>query len=77
MKTNKTLVSFELNDEALDNVYGGSGLSSKGYTVYECINLSCRRKRPKPGYWIGTPMVKCGGCQQMTLDPYIYVKGNM
>ena len=77
MKTNKTLANFELNDEALDNVYGGRGLSSKGFTIYECINQSCRRKRSRPGYWIDTPMVKCGGCQQMTLDPYQYVKISM
>lgn len=59
MRTNKTLVSFELNDEALENVYGGGRYkySIHNVTIYKCNN--CGNQGFRPGNKMGAGPLPC------------------
>lgn len=76
MKTAKTLVSFELNDEALENVYGGGRYKYEQHnvTIYRCNR--CRNQGFRPGNKRGDGNLPCHSsiCRGAhTLEPIRYI----
>lgn len=73
MKTDKILTAFELQDENLENVYGGANNFTVHFTIFRCSNEKCGKVWPIYGNCMGTGPRICTKCRQVTFNPVLYV----